>query len=231
MSTWYICHHGILGQKWGVRRYQNTDGTLTPEGQKRYLSDSSRTARLRRKLEKVADQPDSPKKVIKQTVLTKKLQASMTKDERKGNYKYAVDQYKLRDRFKDNLQYGMIGASKVKKYLGYSGKSLQEARDLMDREREYKQYDREVKRLKREAKREKRRTGYDSYKANLETAGKDYTGTRKLADVMQKGFKYEKQVMNAVGYKNMPYSEAMAFASERSYYEQERKQAREAWKG
>lgn len=25
-------HHGILGQKWGVRRYQNEDGTLTPEG-------------------------------------------------------------------------------------------------------------------------------------------------------------------------------------------------------
>lgn len=30
----YIEHHGVLGQKWGVRRYQNKDGGLTPAGRK-----------------------------------------------------------------------------------------------------------------------------------------------------------------------------------------------------
>lgn len=29
-------HAGIKGMKWGVRRYQNKDGSLTPEGRKRY---------------------------------------------------------------------------------------------------------------------------------------------------------------------------------------------------
>ena len=32
----YLAHHGIKGQKWGVRRYQNEDGSLTDEGKQRY---------------------------------------------------------------------------------------------------------------------------------------------------------------------------------------------------
>ena len=32
----YLAHHGILGQKWGVRRFQNEDDSLKPAGQKRY---------------------------------------------------------------------------------------------------------------------------------------------------------------------------------------------------
>ena len=32
-------HHGIKGQRWGVRRYQNADGSLTAAGQRRYDRD------------------------------------------------------------------------------------------------------------------------------------------------------------------------------------------------
>jgi len=34
-----LYHWGIKGMKWGVRRYQNKDGTLTPAGKKRYADD------------------------------------------------------------------------------------------------------------------------------------------------------------------------------------------------
>lgn len=35
----FLMHHGVKGQKWGVRNYQNPDGTLTEAGRKRYLND------------------------------------------------------------------------------------------------------------------------------------------------------------------------------------------------
>lgn len=36
MPTSYLVHHGIKGQKWGIRRFQKKDGSLTPAGKKRY---------------------------------------------------------------------------------------------------------------------------------------------------------------------------------------------------
>ncbi len=30
-----LSHHGILGMKWGVRRFQNADGTLTERGKRK----------------------------------------------------------------------------------------------------------------------------------------------------------------------------------------------------
>ena len=36
-----LCHHGIMGMKWGVRRFQDKNGNLTSEGRQRYESKSS----------------------------------------------------------------------------------------------------------------------------------------------------------------------------------------------
>lgn len=47
----YIMHSATLGMKWGVRRYQNEDGSLTPEGKERY----GRTTEYNKKISKAKD--------------------------------------------------------------------------------------------------------------------------------------------------------------------------------
>ena len=64
-----VCHYGIKGQKWGVRRFQNPDGTYTDIGKKRrssrlFVSGSSKTQ------DKTStyfrDLPDEVKNVLKE---------------------------------------------------------------------------------------------------------------------------------------------------------------------
>lgn len=42
----YLMHYGVLGMKWGVRRYRNEDGTLTEEGKKRELKRLSKNGKV-----------------------------------------------------------------------------------------------------------------------------------------------------------------------------------------
>ena len=42
MENKSLQHHGVLGMKWGIRRYQNKDGTLTNAGKKRYAKELAR---------------------------------------------------------------------------------------------------------------------------------------------------------------------------------------------
>ena len=55
-SDYYVSHSGIQGMKWGIRRYQNEDGTLTPEGRIRYGKQAAKSYfkqdMLKRKQEK-----------------------------------------------------------------------------------------------------------------------------------------------------------------------------------
>lgn len=68
-----LAHYGVLGMKWGVRRYQNTNGTLTSAGKKRY---SRSDARQIKKNEKLA-------------IKTRKQRAKEIKKSRKNDARYS----------------------------------------------------------------------------------------------------------------------------------------------
>lgn len=49
----YIAHHGVIGMKWGIRRYQNEDGTLTDKGKARF-KEVSENPKLQKKQNEAA---------------------------------------------------------------------------------------------------------------------------------------------------------------------------------
>ena len=50
-----LMHYGILGMKWGIRRYQNADGTYTEAGKKRYAKDLVKNAKAYKKQQEKED--------------------------------------------------------------------------------------------------------------------------------------------------------------------------------
>ena len=64
-----LYHHGILGMHWGIRRFQNKDGSLTAAGRKRYgLPEKIAVASKTSETKKWINNPASGKEIVAQTI-------------------------------------------------------------------------------------------------------------------------------------------------------------------
>ena len=70
MELW---HHGSKGQRWGVRRYQNADGSLTAAGRKRYDRDIRENNAKKKENRAIIDGPDPKRWVAEDLDRSKQL--------------------------------------------------------------------------------------------------------------------------------------------------------------
>ena len=99
-----LYHHGILGMKWGIRRYQNSDGTLTAAGRKRYSGVEGQ-----RKLSKDISQINSKisklesKNVTSEAEFLKKMRDSLADEMNKHYDSFSADEKKFRELMKKDI--------------------------------------------------------------------------------------------------------------------------------
>lgn len=93
----YLAHHGIKNQKWGQRRFQNYDGSLTSEGRKRYgVGESNLSKREKKQAEKA------------------KVKAA--KERAKANSKKKADAQKAAEQKQKRMDYLRDHPEKIYKY-------------------------------------------------------------------------------------------------------------------
>jgi len=129
-----LYHHGIIGQKWGIRRFQNEDGSLTPAGRNRYsqLKKKDGTSVLARKSERGAE------KAFKKKYPSKELDAEH------GKKMAALNSSNLGKKMGYYVKKGVIKSDFLE---GNPYITSMDKNEKIDAEKTYKKYQKEVSKI------------------------------------------------------------------------------------
>lgn len=139
VSTDELYHHGIIGMKWGVRRYQNADGSLTTAGKKRYTNpDGSLNEKGKKKFKNsviTAEKVETASKSSSEESTLKRQETSEMSDKELQD---RVNRLRNEDAYKD-----------LSKKLGYdSPKTELDAKIAeMEKQKKYLELQRDIKSL------------------------------------------------------------------------------------
>lgn len=136
-----LAHHGIIGQRWGVRRYQNEDGSLTPAGKKRYLNPDG-SIKSDRKADKLADKAKfydkygdklaergKKRKAMKNWKKSEKTQTKLEEYNKKKSEEFDEEKYNEYNKNAEAEAWKQQAKAQVESQLGYKPGSIKTSED------------------------------------------------------------------------------------------------------
>ena len=126
MNADELKHYGIKGMKWGVRRFQNSDGSLTADGKKRYSGDNLKD--IQKQVNQGKNVVDGVKKTRTKAVEKqheKKIKSDLSQMSDK-ELRDIVNRLNMEERYMQVMKSRdvQVGKSKADKILDYAGTAL-----------------------------------------------------------------------------------------------------------
>ena len=126
MNADELKHYGIKGMKWGVRRFQNSDGSLTADGKKRYSGDNLKD--IQKQVNQGKNVDDGVKKT-KAKAAEKRTEKKIKDDLSQMSDKELrdiVNRLNMEERYMQVMKSRdvQVGKSKADKILDYAGTAL-----------------------------------------------------------------------------------------------------------